>query len=129
MNQQEEILRILKEIRTTEYSTIQSIDLLLEYGFRLASYLSFSGEAMAEAKEILHDKRAAALLRVDKDLNRKVGPSLMRDYINDLCSKDNAYFLLCERCNKACTHTLDLIRTAVSALKQESIVSSYSNTR
>jgi hypothetical protein len=129
MDKKQEILRILQEIRTTEYSTIQSIDLLLEYGFRLTQYMAFSGEAMAEAKEQLHDKRSNALLRVDRDLKKNAGALLIKDYINDLCSKENAFYELCERCNRACTHSVDLVRTAVSALKEEQRVSNYSNTR
>lgn len=125
MDKKEEILRILKEIRTTDYCTMQSIDLLLEYGFKLTQYLAFSGEAMAEAKELLHKRRQEGLREAAAQY--KNGPTMIiKDYINDLSAVHHGYYELCERCNRACTHTIDLIRTAVSSLKQEMIANSYS---
>jgi hypothetical protein len=101
---------------------VQSIDKLLEYGFRLQQWTSLSGEAMAEAKEILHNARRKAYLNVEGSLNaqnKKWSPMLAKDYVNDCCSGENAYYELCNRCNAACTHSLDLVRTAISALKAE----------
>lgn len=128
MDKKEEILRILNEIRTTEYSTLQSIDLLLEYGFRLSQWQAFSGEAMAGAKELLHKRRQAGLREAAAQY-KNAPTMIIKDYINDLSAEHHGYYELCERCNRACTHTIDLIRTAVSALKQEQITSQYSNTR
>jgi hypothetical protein len=129
MEKRPEILRILEEIRTTEYSTVGSIDLLLDYGFKMAAYTSFSGEAMAEAKELLHDARRKGLDNIDTLLKHraKIGPMLVKDYINDICSKENSYFTLCERCNRACTHAGELVRTAVSALKEEIKMQAFQN--
>jgi hypothetical protein len=123
MNQQSEILKILKEIQDTSYNDVDSIELLLQYGFRLSGYQSFSGECMSEAKELLHAAKRKAYLRVMGSLEAngktKQPVMLIKDYVLDLCSKEAAYYELCDRCNSACTHTLDFIRTAVSALKME----------
>jgi hypothetical protein len=129
---EEEILRILKEIRTTEYSAIQSVDLLLDYGFRLAQYISFTGEAMSEAKQLLHNAKRDGFDRLEDKFKRgsfKLGPMLQKDYVADCAGSESSYYELCERANRACTHTLDLCRTAVSALKVENQVQNYSNSR
>ncbi len=129
MNKQSEIQAILLKIQDTKYSDIQSPEILLEYGFEMASYISFSGEAMAEAKKILHDARRMAYLKVEGSLiaqDRKWSVSLMKNYVDDLCAKENEYFLLCDRCNSACIHTLDLIRSAISYLKSERFASGFS---
>lgn len=122
MNKHSEILGILTILQTTSYSDVQSINQLLEYGFQLQQHIAFSGEAMAEAKELLHTARKAAYLKVDASMNaqgKKWTPMLVKDYVNDCCSKENAYYELCERCNRSATHSLDFVRTAISALKAE----------
>lgn len=118
----QELKAILNTIEQQEYSNISSIDVLLEYGFKLAQWIAFSGEAMAEAKERLHKARKAAYLKVEFSLNaqgKKWSPMLAKDYVNDCCYEENGYYELCERTNRTATHTLDLVRTAISALKTE----------
>ncbi len=129
MNKRSEIQAILTEIQDTTYADVQSPDILLEYGFKLASYLSFSGEAMAEAKKILHDARRAAYLKVEGSTQaqaRKWNVTLIKNYVDDSCANENEYYTLCDRCNSACVHTLDLIRSAISYLKSERFAAGFS---
>ena len=130
MQKHSEILAIISSIESTSFSDVQSIDVLLDFGFKLTSWLAFTGEAMSEAKKKLHDARRASYLKVEASLNaqqKKWSPMLAKDYVNDCCSNENAYYELCERCNRACTHTLDLVRTAISALKTELQLSNFQN--
>jgi hypothetical protein len=130
MDKQPMILAILTEIQSTSYSDVQSIDALLEYGFRLTQHIAFSGEAMSEAKKALHDARRKAYLKVESSMTaqeKKWAPSLIKDYVNDCAANENAYYELCERCNRSATHSVDLIRTAVSALKTEMQTSNFQN--
>lgn len=128
MNKQAEIIAILHKIESMQYSDVQSIDLLLEYGFQLTSWIAFTAEAMAEAKENLHKTRANLYKSVNEEMSKRPkapAPSLVKDYINDKCHKENGYYELCERANRAATHSMELVRTAVSALKQEMFQKSY----
>lgn len=128
-----ELIEISAELQTTEFtkfSDVQSIDLLLEYGFKLQQYVARTGQLMSEAKEALHKERKQAYHDAELKL-KKVGkdfsPMLLKDYINDCCAEANSLYELAERTNRACVHAGDLVRTAVSALKNEWNTSSYSN--
>lgn len=130
MDKRSEIQAIISAIESTSYSDVQSIPLLLEYGFKLTQWIAFSGEAMSEAKKALHDARRKAYLKVEASVNsqqKKWAPSLVKDYVNDCCANENAFYELCERCNRAATHSVDLCRTAVSALKMEMTQMNYNN--
>lgn len=122
MNREAEMRGYLGTMEGTTYASLGTIDALLTYGFEVKAFLAASGEAMADAKEQLHIARRDAYLKVEGSLiaqDRKWNVSLMKDYVNDCCAKHNAYFLLCERTNRTAVHTLDLVRTAISALKEE----------
>lgn len=123
-----ELLAMMDTMEGTSYKDLQTIDQLIEYGFTLVGWIARSGEIMAEAKEDLHKKRRQAYLNVIASLGsqeKKIGPMLIKDYINDCCAEENALYELAERTNRACTHGNDLIRTAVSALKAERFSSQF----
>jgi hypothetical protein len=123
-----ELVEMLEKVITTSYIDVQSIDKLLEYGFILTQYIARSGLLMSEAKEKLHRARKVAYKMAEdklKDAGRKYSPLLLKDYINDCCADENALYELAERCNKACVHSNDLIRTAISALKSEMQLSNF----
>lgn len=122
MEKKANLQAILQEIQDTKYSDVQSPAMLIEYGFRMASYIAYTGEVCAEAKKILHDARRMAYLNVEGSLiaqERKWSISLMKDFVNDSCAKENEYYTLSDRANAACTHTLDLLRSTLSYLKTE----------
>ncbi len=131
MNKQAEILAILTTIQDTTYNHVRNPVQLMEYGFQLAGWISFTGEAIAEAKELLHKARKQAYINLVATLSaneaKKIGSLMMKDYCNDCCAKENAYLSLCERANAACTHANDLVRSALSYLKTELNSLSYAN--
>lgn len=129
MNKQPEILSILTAIQDTSYSDVNNPVQLMEYGFRLTGWISFTAECIAEAKEQLHNARKQAYINLVASLGaqeKKIGVMIMKDYCNDLCGKENAYLALCERTNAAATHAADLVRSALSYLKTE-LSTSYAN--
>lgn len=102
MQKKSAIEAIMTELQNTAYSDVQSIDALLEYGFKVQQWIAFSGEAQAEAKEYLHEARRKAYLSVEASLNaqgKRITPMIIKDYINDKCSAENGYYELCNRCN------------------------------
>ncbi len=130
MTKQAEILAILSTIESTSYSDVANPVALLEHGFKLTGWIAFSGEAVAEAKELLHKARRKAYINLVASLGaqeKRIGVMLMKDYCNDCCASENGYLALCERCNAACTHAADLCRSALSYLKTELQTSSYAN--
>src|SRR6478736_5845622 len=117
MNKRPEILAILTAIQDTSYKDVSSPAQLMEYGFELAGWISFTGEAVAEAKELLHNARRQAYINLVASLGaheKKVGEQMKKDYCNDCCAKEQAYLSLCERANAAATHACDLVRSALS---------------
>ena len=128
MNKQVEIKAILNTIEGMKYSSVQSIDLLLAYGFQLTSWIAFTAEAMAEAKEALHKSRAVKYRVVIDEMvkqGKSASPSIINQYVSDKCYQEHGYYELCERANRAATHSMDLVRTAISALKQEMLQKSF----
>jgi len=122
MTQEKQLKAILNTIEGTNYASVQSMELLKEYGFQLQQWMAFSGEQMAIAREDLHNSRKKAYLNTVFNLGsqeRKYAPSLIKDYINDCCARENAVYELADRANKACTHSINLIITCISALKEE----------
>jgi len=125
-----EILAILQAIQDMDYSDVSNPTSLLEYGFKLTGWIAFSGECVAQAKQLLHAARKQAYINLVASLGaheKKIGVMLMKDYCNDVCGKENAYLSLCERCNAACTHAADVCRSALSYLKTELSTSAYQN--
>ena len=125
-----DIKAILEAISQTHYKDVNNAVVLLEYGFELTGWIAFSGECVAEAKEILHRARKQAFIDLVASLGaqqKKIGAMLMKDYCNDVCAEENAYLALCERANAAATHASDLVRSALSYLKTEMATVNYNN--
>jgi hypothetical protein len=119
----EELLEIQALIQTTSYNDVQSIDALIEHGFKLGQHIARTGQLMSEAKEILHNKRRRAYLTAIASLGanqaKQLGTMIIKDFINDTCAEENALYELAERTNRAATHSQEFCRSAISALKQE----------
>lgn len=122
MVQQNALQGIMDTIEGTTYSDVQSIDRLMEYGFKLQQWIAFSGSQMSVCRETLHAHRKQAMINLMASMaanNVQLSASLQKDYINDLCGPQNAVYELATRCNSACIHNLDFIRSCISALKEE----------
>jgi hypothetical protein len=130
MTRKADIKAILEVISNTHYKDVSNPQVLLDYGFELTGWIAFSGECVAEAKEILHKARKQAYINLVASLGaheKKVGVMIMKDFCNDQCAEENAYLSLCERCNAAATHASDLVRSALSYLKTEMATVNYNN--
>lgn len=122
MIQVSQLQAVLDTIEGTGFDSLQSINLLMDWGFKLQAWMAFSGSQQAEAKQMLHDARRKAMVNLIASLQANgatLAPSLQKEYVNDLCAKENYYYELAERCNRACVHGLDLVRTCISVLKTE----------
>jgi hypothetical protein len=122
MIQPSQLQAILDTIEGTSFDQVQSITLLMEWGFKLQQWMAFSGSQQAECKGALHSARRQALVNLIASLKANgatLSPMLQRDYINDLCGNENVNYELAERCSRTCVHSLDFVRTCISTLKTE----------
>lgn len=122
MIQANQLQAILDTIEGTNYQDVQSLSLLMDWGFKLQQWMAFAGSQQAEAKKLLHDARRRAMVNLVASLKANgavLAPSLQKDYVNDLCATENFHYELAERCNRCCVHALDLVRTCISTLKTE----------
>ena len=109
---------------------MQSIAALTTLGAAMAGYIAYTGHCKAKAlRELQIAKKQAykAVLAELKERGKEPAPSLVKDYVGTLCSEHEYVYALAERTNAACTHTLDLIRSCLSALKAEMQTVNYYN--
>lgn len=128
MTHKPEVEAILSSIESTSYKDVQSIDLLIDWGFSLTQWNARTAQLMADAKEALHKARKQAYHDAQlklQEVGKDYSPMLLKDYINDCCAAENGYYELCERANRATVHAGDMIRTAISALKNEYYANKY----
>lgn len=108
----------------------QSINFLIDKLGELTISLAFVNDQMATAKRLLNEKKVTAYNSlIGSSVANEVyfAPSLAKDYISSKCSEENYNYDLCERASRTLVHTIDSVRTAISALKEEAKVLSYSN--
>ena len=117
-----QLTAILNTIEGTLFDQLQSINLLMDWGFKLQSWMAFAGSQQVECKKAMHDARRKAMINIIASLAANgvtMAPSLQKDYVNDLCADELANYELAERCNRTCVHALDFVRTCISTLKTE----------
>lgn len=122
MIQTNQLQAILDTIEGTNYADVQSLQLLMEWGFKLQQWMAFAGSQQATAKKLLHEARRKAMVTLIASLRANgadLAPSLQKEYVNDMCSQENFQYELAERANRCCVHALDLVRTCISTLKTE----------
>lgn len=122
MIQVEPLRDILSKIETTDYSGVSSPVQLMEYAFKLQQWMAYSGQQMAYAKYDLHIKRKQAMINLIGSLKAnksEMAVTLQREYVNDICADENMLYELADRCNRTCTHCLDMVRSCLSTLKEE----------
>lgn len=107
----------------------QSINFLIDKLGELSVSLSFVNNQQAIAKRILNEKKVSAynnLIGSSVANETYFAPSLAKDYISAKCSQEAYDYDLCERCSRSIVHTIDAIRTAISALKEDARMVQYS---
>lgn len=113
---------IENELTKLDPSKIQSIPMLMDIGIKVSGWIAFTGQAQANAKrDLLLAKKKAyhEAMKELKDKGKEVAPSLVKDYVSTLCADQEAHYILCDRTNAACTHTLTFINVCLSCLKEE----------
>ncbi|MCW3466529.1 hypothetical protein [Chitinophaga nivalis] len=106
----------------------QSVHSLIDLSGQLAAWLAFTGEQMAICKKIW---RAATAKAYDSYVFSKlahdisISPSMANKYAGAKSGDEEAQYEFCERVNRAIVHTIDLLRTCISALKAEQQAYSY----
>lgn len=126
INRVQDCLTWLQEGEAFTHS--QSINFLIDKLGELAVSLSFVNNQMAVAKRLLNIKKVEAyhgLIASSVANETYFAPSLAKDYISGKISEEQYNYDLCERCSRSITHTIDAIRTAISALKEDAKINSY----
>jgi hypothetical protein len=116
------------ELAAGDYNASQSINWYIDQLGMLCKSLPFVNEQMAEAKSMLNKKKITAYetLVVSSIANEQYfAPSLAKDYISAKCEIEQLNYDLCERCSRSLVHTIEAIRSILSALKEEMKIASY----
>lgn len=116
------------EISATDYTASASIAWLIDQVGALCNSMAFVNNQMAIAKKQLNDAKVGAyqtLALSSKANEQYYSPSLAKDYISAKCAEENYAYDICERASRTITHTLEALRTCISALKEESKIANY----
>lgn len=111
----------LTEINT-EISSSQSIQAIIDKGVELTAWMAFTGEQMAIAKRIWREHTAKAydsfvFSKMAQGMN--ITPTMANKYAEAKAGEYEANYQFCERVNRSISHTIDFLRTVISALKEE----------
>ena len=96
----------------------QSVSYLIDKLGELSVSMAFVNNQMAIAKKVLNDAKVKSYMSYGVKQN-KLSPMLTKDLINSQVAPEQYDYDLCERCSRTIVHTIDALRTAVSALKAE----------
>jgi len=113
-----------------KYTAQQSISWYIDILGLLCNSHAFVNEQKAIAKMFLNQKKAKVYetLALSSVANGQYySPSLAKDYVAARCDKEQFEFDLCDRCGSTLVHTIEAIRSILSALKEEMKVMSYTS--
>jgi hypothetical protein len=110
------------------YTAAQSISWLIDQVGMLCKSLAFVNNQMAVAKKILNKAKVRAYntLVTSSEANREYySASLAKDYISAKIEQEQYDYDICERCSRTLLHTIEALRTCISALKEEVKTTNY----
>jgi len=107
-----------------QYIASQSISWLRDHIGELCSKLAFVNNQMAISRFELNTEKKDALQLVIS-MHTHLSPSLVKEYSATRCAEQQYQFDLCERTSRTITHTIEALRTCISALKEEIKTSNY----
>ena len=116
------------ELNSKDFTASQSIGWLIDQVGLLCNSMAFVNNQMAVSKQQLNDAKVKAyhVLALSSKANEQYfSPMLARDYINAKCADENYNYDLCERASRTIIHTIDALRTCISALKEEAKIANY----
>jgi hypothetical protein len=111
-----------------DYTASQSIAWLIDQMGMLCKSLAFANNQMAVAKKILNKAKTRAynnLVMSSVANEQYFSASLAKDYISAKIEQEQYDYDICERCSRTLLHTIEALRTCISALKEEAKVSNY----
>lgn len=112
------------------YTASQSVHWLIDQLGLLVKAMAFINGQMAIAKMVLNEKKRIAyeLLVSSKIAEAEYfAPSLAKDYIAARVSEEQYQYDLCERTSRTIVHTVEALRSCISALKEELKLEGYAN--
>jgi hypothetical protein len=110
------------------YTASQSIAWLIDQMGELCKSLAFVNNQMAVAKKHLNKKKTGVyntLVCSSVANEQYFSPMLAKDYVSARIEQEQYNYDICERCSRTLLHTIEALRTCISALKVESQVMSY----
>jgi hypothetical protein len=110
------------------YTAAQSISWLIDQVGMLCKSLAFVNNQMAVAKKMLNKAKVRAYntLVTSSEANREYySASLAKDYISAKIEQEQYDYDVCERCSRTLLHTIEALRTCISALKEEAKTTHY----
>lgn len=116
------------EMSAEDYTASQSIGWLIDQMGALCKSLAFVNTQMAVAKAILQERKVKAynnLISSEVANETYFAPSLAKDFINAKCSQEQYDFEICERTSRTLVHTIEALRTCISAAKEEAKAINY----
>lgn len=117
------------ELSAKDYTASASIPWLIDQVGLLCNAMAFVNSQMAIAKRDLNIRKVGAyhnMIASSIANETYFAPSIAKDYVSAQISKEQFEYDLCERCSRTITHTLEALRTCISALKEEAKISNYS---
>lgn len=116
------------EMSAEDYTASQSIGWLIDQMGQLCKSMAFVNTQMALSKEALLKRKAKAyndLICSEVANAAYFAPSLAKDFIAAKCSTEQYEYDLCERTSRTLTHTIEALRTCISAAKEEAKTMNY----
>lgn len=110
------------------YTATQSIAWLIDQVGVLCQSMAFVNNQMAVAKKLLNKAKVRAYntLITSSEANREYySASLAKDYISAKIEQEQYDYDVCERCSRTLLHTIEALRTCISALKEEAKTTQY----
>lgn len=110
------------------YTASQSISWLIDQVGILCKSLAFVNNQMAVAKKVLNKKKVQVynnLLCSSMANNEFFSPSVIKDYVSARIEQEQYDYDITERCSRTLLHTIEALRTCISALKEEMKTTSY----
>lgn len=123
MRTKKQIIEELAEIHEFLLKGIpdQDINLMLSVLSTLTTYLASTAGLVAESGVLYNRAKVVAYYALElrfKEVGKKMSPMLAKDFISGQCGDDEYAYEFAQRINSAVTHTIDALRTSVSAEKQ-----------
>lgn len=127
--QTENLEILLETLQGVKPEEMQSGEDVRQQLITLTSWLAWTGEQMALAGKSYNIAKRDAYSRLQEEYKEKgitLAPSLAKDYIGSMCSKEAYAYDVAERSNRVIVHTIDAYRSVLSSLKEEAKTITYS---